>query len=377
VIKSPFAEHFSYATLQGQYPVSLLGTFSAFRQMILDAARLQTLQKNYAANPRGVKRPEPDRSLEALFPIVNRQMPVVINANTENEITRALDLAKELNFRLIIAGGQEAWKLADRLKAQDVPVLLSLNFPKRTAMASPDADPETMEILRFRAETPKGPARLAQAGVKLAFQSGGATTLADFFTNAAKAVENGLSQEAAIRAMTLGSAEVLGVSDRLGSLESGKIANVVMVKNDVLSKERFVGRIFVDGKMFEQKEPPKRPTAPVNTTGAAAPAPAAPAVMNVAGNFSVTIDVPGQTLTGTLALVQQGGILNGSLTTQLGVVQIKDGKVTTDGFSFSGSVDFGGSQIEIVVRGSVTGNQVSGTIDSPQGSIPFSGTRNP
>ena len=375
VIRSPFAEHFSYATLRGEYPGSLLGTFSAFRQMLLDAQRLQKLQKVYEANPRGMRRPEPDRSLEALFPIINRQMPLVINANSENEITRALDLAKEFNFRLIIGGGQEAWKLADRLKAQDVPVLLSLNFPKRTTASSPDADPETMEVLRMRAETPRGPARLAQAGVKFAFQSGGATTLADFFTNTGKAVENGLDKDAAVRAMTLGAAEILGVADRLGSIETGKIANVVLVKNDVFARDRFVSRVFVDGKMFEQKEPSRRP-APNGQPGGVGGGPS-PAVMVVAGNYSIAIDVPGQTLTGTLALIQQGTVLSGTLSTQLGVVQIRDGKVAADGFTFSATVDYAGSQIEIAVKGAVNGNQISGTIDSPQGTVPFSGTRNP
>jgi imidazolonepropionase-like amidohydrolase len=373
VVKTPFAEHFSYSTLQGQYPGSLLGTFSAFRQMLLDAQRLQRLQKAYDANPRGMRRPESDRTLEALYPIINRQLPLVINANTENEITRALDLEKEFNFRLIIAGGQEAWKLANRLKSQDVPVLLSLNFPKRTSAASADADPETMEVLRFRAETPKGPARLAQAGVKFAFQSGGATSLGDFYTNAGRSVENGLDKETAIRAMTLGSAEILGVADRLGSIETGKIANIVLVKNDIFGKDRFVSRTFVDGKMFEQKEPTR------GATGGATNVPATTtlAVMNVAGNYNISIDLAGQTRTGTLALVQQGTILSGTLTTQFGVVQIRDGKVAVDGFTFSGSIEFGGSQIEIAVKGSVNGNQVSGTIDSPQGTVPFSGTRNP
>jgi hypothetical protein len=343
--------------------------------MLLDAQRLQKLQKVYEANPRGMRRPEPDRSLEALFPIINRQMPLVINANSENEITRALDLAKEFNFSLIIGGGQEAWKLADRLKAQDVPVLLSLNFPKRTTASSPDADPETMEVLRMRAETPRGPARLAQAGVKFAFQSGGATTLADFFANAGKAVENGLDKDAAVRAMTLGAAEILGVADRLGSIETGKIANVVLVKNDVFARDRFVSRVFVDGKMFEQKELSRRP-APNGQPGGAGGGPS-PAVMVVAGNYSITIDVPGQTLTGTLALIQQGTVLSGTLSTQLGVVQIRDGKVAADGFTFSATVDYAGSQIEIAVKGAVNGNQISGTIDSPQGTVPFSGTRNP
>jgi imidazolonepropionase-like amidohydrolase len=375
IVRSPFAEHVSFVTIGGgQYPLSLLGTFSALRQMLLDAQRLQKLERAYAANPRGMRRPEPDRSLEALYPIINRQMPVVFNANNENEIVRALDLAKEFNIQAVIAGGQEAWKLADRLKAQDVPVLLSLNFPKRTAAASPEADPEPLELLRLRAETPKGAARLAQAGVKFAFTSGGATSLTDFFTNAGKAVENGLSRDAAIRAMTLGSAEVLGVADRLGSIEAGKIANVVMVKGDVFARDRFVNKIFVDGKLFEQKEPPRREGPTRGGGGAAGPA---PAVAVVGGNYAVTIDVPGQTLTGTLALVQQGSVITGTLTTQLGVTQIKDGKVTAEGFTFSGSVEFGGAQIEIIVRGSVSGNQISGTIDSPQGTVPFSGTRNP
>lgn len=370
-IRSPFAEHISFATVGGgQYPGSLLGTFSALRQMLLDAARLQKLQKAYAANPRGMKRPEPDRSLEALFPVVNRQMPVVFNANTENEITRALDLAKEFNLRLIIAGGTESWKLADRLKAQDVAVLLSLNFPKRTATASPEADPEGLDVLRLRAEAPKGPVRLAQAGVRFAFQSGGVTNLTDFFANAAKAVENGLGREVALRAMTLGSAEILGIDDRLGSIEQGKIANIVMVRGDVFARDRFVNRIFIDGRMFEQKEPSRR-EGPTRGGGAT------PALANVAGNFSITIEIPGEPMTGTLALTQQGAILTGSLTTQLGVAQVRDGKVTAEGFSFSSTVEFGGTQMEIVVRGSVTGNQISGTIDSPQGTVPFSGTRNP
>src|SRR6185369_7452164 len=155
-----------------------------------------------------------------------------INANSQREIIRAIDLAKEFNLKAIIAGGQEAWKVADRLKAAEIPVLLSRNFPKRTTSSSPEADPESLEALRFRAETPKRAGRLAQAGVKFAFESGNLTSIADFFTNAGKAVEGGLSKDAAVREMTIGSAEVLGVSDRLGSIEPGKIANLIVIKGD-------------------------------------------------------------------------------------------------------------------------------------------------
>jgi imidazolonepropionase-like amidohydrolase len=374
VVKPAFAEHFTFTTLRGsQYPSSLLGTFSAFRQMLLDAQRLQEIQKLNAANPLGVRRPDEDKSLEALIPILSGQMPIVFNANREIEIIRALDLAKEFKLRAIIAGGQEAWKVADRLKAQNVPVLLSLNFPKRTASASAEADPESMDVLRLRAETPKAAARLQQAGVKFAFQSGAATNVNDFFTNAGKAVENGLSKDAAVRAMTLSAAEILGVENRLGSLEKGKIANLTVVRGDILGKEKTVTHVFVDGKLFEQKEKPKTPA----TTGTAGTPPATAGLMAVGGNYNITIDIPGQPMTGTLALTQQGAVLSGSMQTQLGTSQIKDGKVTAEGFSFSASVEFGGSTIEIVVKGTVTGNQISGTIDSPQGAIPYSGTKNP
>ena len=382
VVKSPFAEHISFATIPGQFPGSLLGTFAALRQMLLDAQRQQEIQKMYAANPKGMKRPEADKSLEALIPILNRQVPVVINANSQREIIRAIDLAKEFNLKAIIAGGQEAWKVADRLKAAEIPVLLSLNFPKRTTSSSPEADPESLEVLRFRAETPKGAGRLAQAGVKFAFESGNLTSIADFFTNVGKAVEGGLSKDAAVRAMTLGSAEVLGVSDRLGSIEPGKIANLTVIKGDIFGRDKFAPYVLIDGKIFEQKEPP--PTGRQGGPGGGrfrgnAPngGETAPAGPNVAGSYSITIQVPDQTLAGTLTFVQQGSTLTGTLVTDLGTSQIRDGKVSADGFSFGSTVIYGGTSIDISVRGSVNGNQISGTIDSPQGAVPFSGTKNP
>ncbi|MCD9188882.1 MAG: amidohydrolase family protein [Pyrinomonadaceae bacterium] len=372
VVKSPFAQHITFTTLRGfGYPNSLLGTFSALRQMMLDAQRLQDLQKMYDANPKGMKRPDDDKSLEALFPVLNGSMPVVLNANSENEIVRALDLAKEFKLKAIIAGGQEAWKVADRLKAQNVPVLLSLNFPKRTASASPEADPESLETLRLRAETPKTAAKLANAGVNFAFQTGGGTT-SDFFANASKSVENGLAKDAAIRAMTLNAAQILGLSDRLGTIETGKIANLTVVRGDILGKEKTITHVFVDGKLFEQKEPPKKPATPSGGTPTAQPA-----VANVGGNYTISIDIPGQSLTGTMALTQQGAVLTGTLQTQLGTSPIKDGKVTAEGFSYSSTVEYGGTTFDIFVKGTVTGNQISGTIDSPQGTIPFSGTKNP
>lgn len=389
VVKSPFAQHVSFVTLGfGTYPGSLMGTFSALRQMFYDAQRLREMQRAYAADPKGLRRPESDRTLEALYPLLDRQLPVVFNANREIEIIRALDLMKEFDLRGIIAGGQEAWKVADRLKAANVPVLLSLNFPKRTTASAPDADPETMEVLRFRAETPKGPSRLATAGVKFAFQTGNAS-VNDAYASAAAAVQNGLSRDAAIKAMTMDAAEILGISDRAGSIDVGKMANLTIVRGDVLGRDRFVSHVFVDGKHFEMREP-ARPAGGTGTgqprpaTGggtrppAPAPTPTPAAGINVSGTYTVTFDIPGQPIPATLTLVQSGETVTGTMSSAaLGTSPLTGGRVTADGFTFSSSVMFQGISLDISVRGVLNGNQVTGSVDTPQGSIPFSGTKNP
>lgn len=371
IIKSPFAQHITFRTLQGGvYPTSLLGTFSALRQMFLDAKRLQEWKRIYESNPRGVKRPEEDKSLEALFPVIEGKMPVVFNANTEIEIIRALNLAKEFNLRAIIAGGHEAWKVVDRLKTQNVPVLLSLNFPKRTSAASEEADPEPLEVLRFRAETLKCAGRLEKAGVKFAFQSGGIQNYADIWANLNRSIENGLSKEMAIKALTLNAAEILGVADRLGSIEPGKIANLVVVRGDLFGKDRNITHVFIDGKIFEikQQKEEKRPSGQSALTLA----------INLTGVWNLNIEAMGQTIPATLNLTQQGNTLTGTFQTSItGTSTIKEGRVNADTFSFSLEVTLGGTPTEVTFNGKLSGNQISGSIQSQQGVFSFSGTKTP
>src|ERR1041384_1188977 len=152
IVRSPLAMHVGFTPLRGTYPGSLMGVFATLRQMMLDAQRYRDQLALYDRSPRGMRRPEVDRSLAALVPVVDGRMPVVMLANSEREIARALDLAAEFKLKLIIAGGREADRLATRLAKQNVPVLLSLNLPKRTTAALPEADPEPLRVLRERVE---------------------------------------------------------------------------------------------------------------------------------------------------------------------------------------------------------------------------------
>ena len=203
VLKASVAQHVGFTPARGgAYPNSLLGVFSALRQMLLDAQHYRDEQAAYARSPRGMTRPTLDAALESLQPALARQQPVIFQADSKREIERALDLAKEFNLRPIIAGGSEAYLVADRLKAENVPVLLSANFPRRAAAPAADADPEPLRVLRERAEAPKGAGRLAKAGVRFAFESGGLTNGGEMLTNVQRAVEQGLTSEQAVRALT-------------------------------------------------------------------------------------------------------------------------------------------------------------------------------
>ena len=200
------------------------------------------------------------------------------------------------------------------------------------------------------------------------------TNLADFLTNANKAVENGLAKDAALRAMTMNAAEIFGVDKMTGSVEKGKIANLVVTRGDILAKDKTITHVFVDGKLFEQKAPttPQRPGgANTQTPGTTA------AFANATGTWNVTIQIPGQPIPATLTLVGQGRDLSGSLQSQFGTTQIKNGEVLSDGIRFGGTVDFAGRNEELVVNAKINGNQMTGTLTTTQGAIPFSGTRNP
>src|SRR6185369_9575549 len=258
IVRSPVAMHVGFTPLRtGGYPGSLLGVFSTLRQMMLDAQRYRDSMQIYERAPRGTRRPDTDRSLAALVPVIEGRMPVVMLANSEREISRALDLAEEFKLRLIIAGGREADQVVDRLAKQKVPVLLSLNLPKRTTAAIPEADPEPVRVLRERVEAQQTAGKLAKAGVRFAFQSGSLNNMSDLMANAGNTIENGLSATDALRAFTIWPAEILGVQNQLGSIEAGKIANLTVVRGDLFDRNGHVTQVFIDGRPFDVKPAPE------------------------------------------------------------------------------------------------------------------------
>jgi hypothetical protein len=349
ILRSPVAMHVGFTPLRGGYPGSLMGVFAVLRQMLLDAQRYREAQRIYEQSPRGLRRPPQDRSLEALLPVIDGRIPVVMYADREREVQRALDLADEFKLKAIIAGGAESWKLADRLQKENVPVLLSLNFPRRTTATMPEADPEPLRVLRDRVAAPKTAGKLANAKVRFAFQSGGMSTISDFVANAAKTIDNGLSKDDALRAFTIRSAEIFGVADRLGSIETGKIANLTVVRGDLFDRNSRVTHVFIDGRPVDL-----RPVTP----GAGQP-------VNIAGGaWTLSVDLGQGELAVTLTLQQEGERLRGSMQGALGSVDIANASVGPAGeIRFTAPVTLEGQTTEATFTGTITGNEMRGAVN--------------
>ncbi|HSD45272.1 MAG TPA: amidohydrolase family protein, partial [Pyrinomonadaceae bacterium] len=348
IVRSPVAMHVGFTPLRGTYPGSLMGVFATLRQMMLDAQRYRDSLAMYERSPRGMRRPEVDRSLAALVPVVDGRMPVVMLANSEREIARALDLAAEFKLKLIVAGGREADRLADRLAKQNVPVLLSLNLPRRTTAALPEADPEPMRVLRERVAAQQTAGKLAKAGVRFAFQSGSLNNITDLMVNANRTIENGLSATDALRAFTIWPATIFGVESQLGSIETGKIANVVVTRGDLFDRNRSVAHVFIDGRPVDLR-----------------PASGGQGSRNsLSGTWNLTVNLGQGEKTLTLNLQQEGERVTGSISGAFGAGEISNASTNPGGqVRFTVPLQIEGQTKEATFIGTLSGNEIGGTVN--------------
>jgi imidazolonepropionase-like amidohydrolase len=407
ILRSDVAMNFTFHTGTGAvgegrgggYPGSLMGIMAFTRQTLLDARYYQTLQSAWARG--GSRRPPSDEALAALQPVLSGTMPVLYDADSENEIRRALKMADEFGLKMMVSGGTEAYKTASLLAQRKVPVLVSLNFgpepgvttpaftppgggpganarpggggrfgaggragrgnrpPMGGAGAVPPPMPETDTAAADTAQTtnvnaaqtnpatnqtaaqktdvpPSRPAtndkpgqdqgkpvppkqdkedavtpngapnqanrpigaaganapkdnpddensdvpkaviqerhrkweekvanaaKLNQAGVSFAFTTSGVRSQVEFMTNLRRAIKAGLPRDAALRALTIDAARLLGVERQMGTIEPGKTAAIVVMSGDFVQPTTRVRYLFIDKNKFE----PDRDTGPLPT----------------------------------------------------------------------------------------------------------------
>ena len=254
VVESPVGQYIALGRggfgggMGGGFPGALMGMIAYVRQVYLDADHYRLVKDGYAKNPRGMERPEYDRALEGVI----ESKRILLPANRLVEIDRMLRFSAELKPPAILYGMREAYRpdAAALIKKAGVPVLISLHWP--TPQAGPDVhlEDESLRQLETYDQAPAAAAALQKAGVKFAFYSDGVDAPRDLQRAVKRALDAGLTREQALRALTLSPAEIYGLSDRLGSIDKGKIANLVVTKGDIFENSTKIEMVIVDGKKY-------------------------------------------------------------------------------------------------------------------------------
>jgi imidazolonepropionase-like amidohydrolase len=189
---------------------------------------------------------ERDVKLEALAQVVRGQLPLLVFADRARDIRNAVDFCDKQKLRMILAGGEEAYKVKDLLRSKNVPVVLRpmLSLPEE------EDDPYDRPLSQ--------PAELSQAGVKFAIGSFDNSFSRRLGQNAANAVAHGLPREEALKAVTVYPAQIFGLADQLGTLETGKLANLMVTDGDPLELTTDVKYLFIKGRLTSTDNKQKR-----------------------------------------------------------------------------------------------------------------------
>jgi hypothetical protein len=266
VVKSPVALHVNMAGRGGGqgFPNSLLGAVAFTKQGFLDAQWQRDAEAAYQKGGGRGPRPVFEPVLDSMRPALAKQMPVAFDASEGREIDRALDTAAQFGLDPIIVGAASAGERRAELAAAKARVILSLNLPGPGGGGAPQGGGRgggggaSQRQTQFQQNAPKVPAALAQANVPFAFTSGGAAP-AVFVRNAGRVIkEGGLAADVVLRVLTLDAARLAGAADRTGSIERGKIANIVVTEGDLFEGGR-VRHVFIDGRPIDLTEPPAAP----------------------------------------------------------------------------------------------------------------------
>jgi imidazolonepropionase-like amidohydrolase len=258
-LRASAAQEVSFGTRRGGYPGTLIGSLAFVRQSYLDAQYEARLEKAFKAGTPGA-RPSNDPLRRALVPAATNAMPSWFVASTERSLIRVAEIATELELKnAVVVGAQEGWRSVPALKRMGATAVVSLLWPAPDSITgriylaygsgrSGSAPPLTAAD---SAEVRGNPAALARAGIPVALASFGGESGANFRDRIRQAIAAGMSPDDALRAVTVTPAALLGITAAVGTIEAGKLANLVVVSgNDLFASGTPIRHVFVEGRLY-------------------------------------------------------------------------------------------------------------------------------
>lgn len=349
VIEPTLGPKFELRGGQGVYPGTLFGVMAFFRQAFEDARHGGAVAAAQERDPRGLTMPPYDPDYEVLRQVLAGDVPVYFAADEAADILRVLGLAAEYGFRPIIVGGAEAWKVADELLARDVPVLVSTNFPEPRRW-DPDEN-EASELMDAATQREKldledryaNAGRLAAAGVTVALTSGGTGKVLE---GARKSVEHGLTEAAALAALTSTPAGLFGIPS-MARLGEGLPATFIVTDGPLFDADTRITHTFVEGFVED--------AATARRAGSAEDA------VSFGGEWELTIETEeGRTVAARIQVEQDGATFTGTLEIMDDQAEVRDGVINGNEISAVAVLEEDEEIIEVEITGTVEGDEASG-----------------
>lgn len=336
------------------YPTSTMGAVALLRQTLSDA-RWQEGALGALAKKPGQRRPAYSPVLESLAPVVAGKQRIFMVGKDVLDTLRLAAMAKEFKLDAVLIGSGEEYKRLDAVAATGYPLVVPIDFPKAPDIGETDDLSVDLATLRHWDAAPSNPKKLADAKVKLIFTANGLSEPKKLHEMAAQAIERGLTADQVLAAFTTEPARLLGIEDRVGTIEVGKSANLIVAGGPLFAKETKISAVFVDGIRFEVKESKK-------------------ATVEPAGEWALTIDAGGQTINMTLKLEGKADALKGELLGPTGPMEVN---AETSGDTVEVSFDGGklGMPGTIKFNLKISGNSASGSGSSPRGTFTIKGDR--
>ncbi len=243
------------------YPSSPMGAVALARQALYDAIWYQQAWAVARQQP-DVNRPEINESLAVLGSVVSGETPLVVRTSNELMVLRADRFAREFDANLVIVGNGNEYRRLTEITALNRPLIVPLNFPDPPNVKTvEDAIDVTLESLLHWDLAPENPARLSRAGVEFAITTQGLDDADEFLKRLRQAVARGLDRDAALAALTTVPAKIWRAADQLGTIETGKLANLVVTDGDLFEKDTKVLETWVAGQQHRIEDVPLRKVA--------------------------------------------------------------------------------------------------------------------
>lgn len=316
LLKSNTGQNLQLETSRGVFPSTTIGVMAKFRELYKNANIAGTHEEKFKLNPTGLARPDYSKESIALYPATIKKTPIYFKAPNTKDVHKALTLRDELNFDMILTEVKQGWHYIDRIKKSNTSVLLSLELPEEEKKETkPEEKKDTLankEVKKvekkevnldkegFDAKKEASVKQyLAQAalfeknGVRFGFSYQNVKP-SDVKKNIRKLVENGLTENTALAALTTYPAQLLGISHLAGTVEKGKIANIVVTDKPYFDEKSTIKYVFVDGKKYDYTEKPKKQSKPSETG-------------KLVGIWSYTVEIPGSTQKGKINITKSDG----------------------------------------------------------------------